>query len=85
MANEAVIDPVAGGEPDHLGRRRVLDDDAAKSVRPDGTPAKETASGHTDAKDEEPIPAKSEELRVTPSARVLADLHLLALTGQEGV
>ena len=24
MANEAVIDPVAGGEPDHLGRRRFL-------------------------------------------------------------
>lgn len=39
----------------------------------------EKASGHTDAKDEEPLAAKSEEPRVNPSARALADLSLLAL------
>ena len=39
----------------------------------------EKASGHTDAKDEEPLVAKSEEPRVNPSARALADLSLLAL------
>lgn len=41
----------------------------------------ETASGHTDAKsDEEPSGAKSdEEPRVNPSARALANLHLLSL------
>lgn len=39
----------------------------------------EKASGHTDAKDEEPGRAKSEEPRVNPSARALAELQLLAL------
>lgn len=39
----------------------------------------EKASGHTDAKDEEPGRAKSEEPRVSPSARALAELNLLAL------
>ena len=43
------------------------------------------ASGHTDAKDEEPTRAKSEEQRVNPSANpVLAELSILALNGQKG-
>lgn len=58
------------------------DDDAAKSTPMGGTP--DEASGHTDAKDEEPAGAKSEEPRVTPSARTLAELDLIALNGQEG-
>lgn len=41
----------------------------------------EKASGTGQAKDEEPVGAKSEEPRLNPSARALADLSLLALTG----
>lgn len=41
----------------------------------------EKASGTGQAKDEEPTRAKSEEPRPNPSARALADLSLLALTG----
>ena len=45
-----------------------------------GDDDQEKASGHTDAKDEEPLAAKSEEPRVNPSARALAELPLLSLT-----
>lgn len=39
----------------------------------------EKASGTGQAKDEEPVGAKSEEPRLNPSARALAELHLLTL------
>ncbi|MGV3564162.1 MAG: HK97 family phage prohead protease [Nocardioides sp.] len=39
----------------------------------------EKASGHTPAKDEEPVGAKSEEPGLNPSARALAELSILTL------
>lgn len=54
------------------------DDEAVKSTRSGGT-AQEPASGHTNAKDEEPAGAKSEEQRVNPSARDLAALQSIEL------
>lgn len=70
------------------------DADTGKSTPPVGGTATDKASGHTEAKDEEPDhpadeepegaksgeqEAKSEEPRVNPSARVIAGLQLLAL------
>lgn len=54
------------------------DDDTAKSGHPAGTPQGE-ASGHTNANAEEPNGAKAEEPRVNPSARAIAEVHLLTL------
>lgn len=70
----------------------LADEEGGKSTDPGGNQDQEQkASGHTDAQapasDEEPSGAKSSvdaEQRVNPSARVLAELQLLALTGQEG-
>lgn len=50
----------------------------------DGDGDQGKASGHTSTNDEEPEGAKSEELGVNPSARVLAELNLIALQGAEG-
>jgi len=56
-----------------------LGEDTGKSTDPGGT-ARGAASGHTNANDEEPEAAKSEELRVNPSADpIAAEIHLLAL------